>query len=146
MDLIISSLTLQANLFQLFQPMGGVRATPLSQAWAAGGNESAQRAMRSIVLKNFANFIATSGELRRNHTGFTWTTRTGFEPKTQVPNIGTWGTRNRGRKSRFIAKPAMGRRSSGSNRPRNDNDACGCWQGRELGLRGQFIFWQNDKG
>src|ERR1700728_4074676 len=27
---------LQANLFQLFQPIGGVRATPLSRAWAAG--------------------------------------------------------------------------------------------------------------
>src|ERR1700722_4542804 len=26
--------TLQANLFQLFQPMGGVRARPLSRAWA----------------------------------------------------------------------------------------------------------------
>src|SRR5271154_337526 len=26
---------LQANLFQLFQPMGGVRARPLSSAWAA---------------------------------------------------------------------------------------------------------------
>jgi hypothetical protein len=30
--LIRSSLTLQANLFQLFQPMGGVRARPLSSA------------------------------------------------------------------------------------------------------------------
>src|ERR1019366_3922537 len=30
--LIRSSLTLQENLFQLFQPMGGVRANPLSRA------------------------------------------------------------------------------------------------------------------
>src|SRR5690348_12081930 len=36
MDLIISSLTLQPNLFQLFQPIGGVSATPLSHARAVG--------------------------------------------------------------------------------------------------------------
>src|SRR6266446_4470551 len=34
-DLIKSSLTLQPNLFQLFHPIGGVSATPLSQACAS---------------------------------------------------------------------------------------------------------------
>src|SRR5215470_8944278 len=60
MDLIISSLTLQANLFQLFQPMGGVRATPLSQARAAGTRRKV-RARKINALRNFAMFIATSG-------------------------------------------------------------------------------------
>src|SRR6266403_4509107 len=35
-DLTRSSLTLQAKRFQLFQPMGGVRARPFSRAWADG--------------------------------------------------------------------------------------------------------------
>src|SRR5947208_15797797 len=35
MDLIKSSLTLQPNLFQLFHPIGGVSATPLSHARAS---------------------------------------------------------------------------------------------------------------
>src|SRR5258707_11920855 len=35
MDFKRSSLTLQPNLFQLFQPIGGVRATPLSHALAS---------------------------------------------------------------------------------------------------------------
>src|SRR5882762_504562 len=35
MDFKRSSLTLQPNLFQLFQPIGGVRATPLSHAPAS---------------------------------------------------------------------------------------------------------------
>src|SRR5215470_8690631 len=60
MDLIMSSLTLQANLFQLFQPMGGVRATPLSQARALGTRMNA-RAKKINTLRNFAIFIATSG-------------------------------------------------------------------------------------
>ena len=48
MDLIISSLTLQPNLFQLFQPIGGVSATPLSHARAAGTPEATQK----IAKKN----------------------------------------------------------------------------------------------
>src|SRR5258708_38515987 len=35
MDFKRSSLTLQPNLFQLFKPIGGVRATPLSHALAS---------------------------------------------------------------------------------------------------------------
>src|SRR5438270_10781157 len=49
MDLIMSSLTLQPNLFQLFQPIGGVSATPLSQARVASGNE--ERKMRTTTDK-----------------------------------------------------------------------------------------------
>src|SRR5258708_7688791 len=49
MDLIMSSLTLQLNLFQLFQPIGGVSATPLSQARVASGNE--ERKMRTTTAK-----------------------------------------------------------------------------------------------
>src|SRR5271165_2926184 len=44
--LIRSSLTLQANLFQLFQPMGGVRASPLSSASPSG----------AVMLSKIANF------------------------------------------------------------------------------------------
>src|SRR5215831_2974002 len=53
MDLIISSLTLQPNLFQLFQPIGGVSATPLSQAFATG-----EKAKRKIVAKKMENILA----------------------------------------------------------------------------------------
>src|SRR5579862_6059736 len=42
--LIRSSLTSQANLFQLFQPIGGVRARPLSSARRAGAAASRARA------------------------------------------------------------------------------------------------------
>src|SRR5256885_2379748 len=49
MDLIMSSLTLQPNLFQLFQPIGGVSATPLSQARVASGN--VERKMRTTTDK-----------------------------------------------------------------------------------------------
>src|SRR5579862_6925091 len=47
MDLMRSSETLQWNLFQEFQPRGGVRARPLSRAWVVGARE--KRAMAARV-------------------------------------------------------------------------------------------------
>src|SRR5215813_9356563 len=57
MPLINCSLTLQPNLFQLFQPMGGVRASPLSVARLPGAaarktgavNKNAASARRAMV-------------------------------------------------------------------------------------------------
>src|ERR1017187_7589700 len=46
--LIRSSLTLQENLFQLFQPMGGVRANPLS---SARNSPAATRKPRAAIPK-----------------------------------------------------------------------------------------------
>src|SRR5580658_3428634 len=46
---------LQANLFQLFQPMGGVRATPLSSARPAGSRVS--KATAAIVQEQSRIFI-----------------------------------------------------------------------------------------
>src|SRR5690242_6148808 len=46
-DLMRSSLTLQANLFQLFQPMGGVLARPLSQA-----KEGIENVRRKATARN----------------------------------------------------------------------------------------------
>src|SRR5580704_2446979 len=69
--LIRSSLTLQANLFQLFQPIGGVRASPLSSACillAARRQRVARvRVMRVIrpvgafVFMSFDYHIAAAG-------------------------------------------------------------------------------------
>src|ERR1017187_8809960 len=66
--LIRSSLTLQENLFQLFQPMGGVRANPLSSARnspAATRKPSAAipkatRPMRTFVSMSLNYHIARS--------------------------------------------------------------------------------------
>src|SRR5271165_6350079 len=57
--LIRSSLTSQANLFQLFQPMGGVRASPLSSANISG----------AVKLSKIASFliIAVSSSLPFAH-------------------------------------------------------------------------------
>jgi hypothetical protein len=46
---------LQANLFQLFQPMGGVRATPLSRARPAGSK--VRIATAAIVQEQSRIFI-----------------------------------------------------------------------------------------
>src|SRR3984893_1517215 len=48
--LIRSSLTLQANLFQEFQPMGGVRARPLDGAWVScEARKLAERKMLKVA-------------------------------------------------------------------------------------------------
>src|SRR6266404_3238348 len=66
MDLIKSSLTLQANLFQLFHPIGGVNATPLSHARVSLASKSMPTAAvsRNIVRRYIArtlirNFLRT---------------------------------------------------------------------------------------
>src|SRR5262245_22745459 len=65
MDLIISSLTLQPNLFQLFQPIGGVSATPLSQPRAAGTKISmGVKDKRSTILSNL-HFMCVSWKFRQ---------------------------------------------------------------------------------
>src|SRR5215475_10748702 len=73
MDLIMSSSTLQPNLFQLFQPMGGVRATPLSRAWEVCA-EIAMKAItqeqRKISLRKSDLFTTASETFRANHTRF----------------------------------------------------------------------------
>ena len=53
--LMRSSLTLQANLFQLFQPMGGVRASPLSSAGISLGMARMPKtnAVRGAPMHNF---------------------------------------------------------------------------------------------
>src|ERR1700691_30064 len=64
--LIRSSLTLQANLFQLFQPMGGVRASPLSSACKLpvaarkprAAIPTAARPMRTFMFMSLAYHIA----------------------------------------------------------------------------------------
>src|SRR5713226_4861954 len=49
-DLTRSSVTLQAKRFQLFQPMGGVRAKPFSRA-RAGGTQERNPKYRSRLSK-----------------------------------------------------------------------------------------------
>src|SRR6266550_1985255 len=47
---IISSLTLHPNLFQLFHPIGGVLANPLSCADSEGAIRTPTRAARTLAL------------------------------------------------------------------------------------------------
>src|SRR5437588_614164 len=76
-SLINFSLTLQPNLFQLFQPIGGVRASPLSSARARASNALAhatnemrrsQRQRRSVaallILKPSETFTSPTQTLR----------------------------------------------------------------------------------
>src|SRR5512142_1908768 len=49
--LIRLSLMLQPNLFQLFQPMGGVRARPLSSARAGAAEASRSPAARDVTMR-----------------------------------------------------------------------------------------------
>src|SRR5438309_5573625 len=57
-DLTRSSVTLQAKRFQLFQPMGGVRARPLSRARADGAHrknpKNKESARRFVSLAKFS--------------------------------------------------------------------------------------------
>src|SRR5262250_2198594 len=55
MDLMSSSLTLQPNLFQEFQPMGGVSARPLSSAVAGLAKERNARRARKETAKLAVN-------------------------------------------------------------------------------------------
>src|SRR6266404_6439216 len=58
MDLIKSSLTLQANLFQLFHPIGGVKATPSSHARASLAPKSMPNAVSiNIVTRYIAGIL-----------------------------------------------------------------------------------------
>src|SRR5882724_9737298 len=65
MDLIKSSLTLQANLFQLFHPIGGVKATPLSHARASLAPKSMLAAISMNIVTRYiartliSNFLRT---------------------------------------------------------------------------------------
>src|SRR5262252_7037300 len=58
MDLMRSSLTLQPNLFQEFQPMGGVRQRPLSRAMEGWTSERNAR-MRNDVSRAAVNVFMT---------------------------------------------------------------------------------------
>src|SRR5262252_11032343 len=63
MDLIISSLTLQPNLFQLFQPMGGVSATPLSHARACGTAQTMEKTAKknaNVIFQKLKGFTMAS--------------------------------------------------------------------------------------
>src|SRR5207302_8268481 len=57
-DLTRSSVTLHAKRFQLFQPMGGVRARPLSRARADGAHrknpKNKESARRFVSLAKFS--------------------------------------------------------------------------------------------
>jgi hypothetical protein len=67
MDLIMSSLTLQPNLFQLFQPIGGVSAAPLSHAAGLAehnAKENVNAKSEEIVVRNILRFMTASGILR----------------------------------------------------------------------------------
>src|SRR5271166_4120211 len=62
---IMSSLTSHANLFQEFQPMGGVSARPAdagSLFWAT--SESAPRAMKMIRYRAFIGYLYQKGRDR----------------------------------------------------------------------------------
>jgi hypothetical protein len=71
--LIRSSLTLQANLFQLFQPIGGVRANPLSSARnspaatkkPSAANPKATRASLIFIRMSLDYHIALAGGGKR---------------------------------------------------------------------------------
>src|SRR5688500_18440031 len=54
-----ASVTLQLNLFQLFQPIGGVRASPLFRAWAWGTlcRLPNPKNMETIILKSTTALI-----------------------------------------------------------------------------------------
>src|SRR5260221_9994937 len=72
MDLSRSSLTLQPNLFQLFHPMGGVRATPLSQARASSTEKrkaSAQARERRTMREQVSVFIAIPPDTKSRRDG-----------------------------------------------------------------------------
>src|ERR1039458_4893633 len=51
----------QANLFQLFQPIGGVRATPLSRACRAG--KAMMKAVAAMTRKQVRSFMMTGCSL-----------------------------------------------------------------------------------
>ena len=60
------SLMLQPNVFQLFQPIGGVRATPFSSAWALGASRvvtvpvTSGNAAASAIARRMSRFTRTS--------------------------------------------------------------------------------------
>jgi hypothetical protein len=49
-----SLMPLHANLFQLFQPIGGVRATPLSKPRAGAGARNAIPSARNNIDEHFS--------------------------------------------------------------------------------------------
>src|SRR6266852_501579 len=57
-SLINCSLTLQANLFQLFQPIGGVRARPLPTARALVRAPGSERVMTRLVDMSVAHRLS----------------------------------------------------------------------------------------
>src|SRR5262249_2785645 len=66
-DLMRSSLTLQPNLFQEFQPMGGVRARPLSSAREVSARERRARKSRNQASKAAVNvFIGAPPHLEKS--------------------------------------------------------------------------------
>src|SRR5215813_3320524 len=72
MDLIRASLTLQPNLFQEFQPMGGVRARPLSSAREVSARERKARKSRNQASKATVNVFIDAPparKIRRDDTG-----------------------------------------------------------------------------
>src|SRR5580765_1172192 len=74
MDLMSSSLTLQPNLFQEFQPMGGVRARPLSRAVEGRARERNARRIRNEVSKVAVNVFMSGppdGKISTDDTGKT---------------------------------------------------------------------------
>src|ERR1700687_571554 len=63
--LIKSSLTLQANLFQLFQPIGGVLARPLSRARNSPGGRQAMNKMQKKEDRRRRVFVLVIREFLR---------------------------------------------------------------------------------
>src|SRR5713226_8515820 len=84
------SLTLQPNLFQLFQPMGGVAATAgVACACAAGGRAVAARAR----IRNERNAEITRQE---PGAGVFWLTMIGPPPFGSADYKGLWSDLTRG--------------------------------------------------
>src|SRR5262250_1812283 len=69
MDLRRSSLTLHPNLFQLFQPMGGVKATPLSSALSSRAVRKTARSASSRA-EHFEVSVGTTSFLPTEKSGF----------------------------------------------------------------------------
>src|SRR6478672_7750269 len=92
MPLIMSSLTLQPNLFQLFQPIGGVRASPLSQARASGTLVATSPSSRQqAACFSTLNIGITSRFSQEKSTElFCWSAAILFEARRQVPQLYGW--------------------------------------------------------
>src|SRR5215469_5282 len=80
-DLMRSSLTLQANLFQLFQPIGGVGASVLRSIWALAKADNRKKKRAEVAIRRMSGLSwAMRGHCIGSAQGNRWVSAPGESP------------------------------------------------------------------